>query len=161
MPGLGGRSFSEKHARESAQALKEISPAHVRLRTCFVLEDTPLAELYQKGLFLPLTDIETIHEIKIFLEELQGIHTEFISDHRINLLLELRGKLPQDYSKLLSIVNRFLNLSEDDKKLFIIGRRLNLIRYLDELGSSEKRKLIEDKAPLYRVQIPVPRNILY
>lgn len=161
MPGLGGKTFSQKHALESAKMLKEISPAHVRLRTCFVLEDTPLAELYYKGIFQPLSEVEIIEEIKIFLETLQGIETELISDHRINLLLELRGKIPDDYTKLKKTVERFLTLSEDEKKLFIIGRRLNLIRHLDELLNPEKRKQIEDKAPLYRVQIPAPRNILY
>lgn len=161
MPGLGGKKFSEKHAKDTGKLLAQIAPHHIRLRTSFVLEDTPLADEYLKGHFEPLNDEEIIKEIRVFLTQLKETPTELVSDHRINLLLELRGKIPQDYEKLLGIIDRFLNLPPPEKELFIIGRRLNLIRYLDELQDETKRELIKSQAHLYKIIIPVPRSILY
>lgn len=161
MPGLGGKKFSEKHAIETGMLLAEIAPHHIRLRTSFVLEGTPLADEYLNGNFEPLSDEQTVQEIRLLLTQLKNTVTEVISDHRINLLLELRGKIPEDYSRLLGIVDRFLNLSAQDKQLFIIGRRLNLIRYLDELNDDTKRELINNNAHLYKTVIPLPRSILY
>ncbi|MGE5384691.1 MAG: radical SAM protein [Betaproteobacteria bacterium] len=161
MPGLGGQRWSEKHALDTGRLIAEIAPERVRLRTCFVLDGTPLADEYRAGNFLPLSEDETVREIRLFLTQLADTPTELVSDHRINLLMELRGRLPQDYGRLLGILDRYLALQLDDKALFVAGRRLGMIRLLAELERGDTRDRIRDAAPNYRPQVPVPRDMLY
>ncbi len=161
MPGLGGRRYSERHARESGRLVADIRPTHVRLRTCFVLEGTPLADDFAEGRFEPIDDEATVREIRIFLEQLASTETELISDHRINLLLELQGKLPGEYDHLCGIIDRFLALGDEERELFIIGRRLGLIRRLDELSVAATRETVARERHRYRAVVPLPRGILY
>jgi len=161
MPGIGGKKYSAKHALESGRLLAQIDPAHIRLRSAFVLEGTPLADEYLKGNFQPLTELETVLEIQALLKELKNNHSEIVSDHRINLLLELNGRLPEDHQKLQGIINQFLALNEADKELFIAGRRLGLIRVLKELSETGTRAQIEKEKHRYKVVIPAPIDLLY
>ncbi|GAB6035576.1 radical SAM protein [Fundidesulfovibrio butyratiphilus] len=161
MPGLGGKALSEKHALETGDLVAAIAPRHVRLRTCFALEGTPLADKYREGLFDPLDEEGIVREIRLFLERIKHIETELVSDHRINLLLELRGWLPKEYERLRGIIDRFLALSEDDKTLFIAGRRLNAIRSLSELDDPETRKYLLAHAHRYQPVTPVPEAVLF
>ncbi len=161
MPGLGGRRWTEVHARESARLIREVEPHHVRLRTCYVIENTPLAEDLAAGRFEPLSEPEIIREIRLLLTEMSEIRTEFISDHRINLLLELRGRLPTDYQRLLGIIDRYLSLSDEDKRLFEAGRRLGLIRFLDELTHDATRNRIRAEQHRYLPVQPVSVSVLF
>jgi len=161
MPGLGGRRFTVPHAIDTGRLIAAIEPHHVRLRTCFVLEGTPLADAYTAGLFQPLGEEEIVREIRIFLTKISRTRTELISDHRINLLLELHGKLPYEYDQLLGTIDRFLDLNAEEKKLFIAGRRLGLLRRLDEFFREDIRAHIRIEAHRYSPIVPAPSNLLY
>ncbi|MFZ2956230.1 MAG: radical SAM protein [Candidatus Ozemobacteraceae bacterium] len=161
MPGLGGKALSTKHSLDSAKLLTSICPDHIRLRTCVVIEETPLADLFASGAFIPLGEEETVREIRSFVENLGDFPTQLISDHRINLLLELRGLIPADRSRLLGIIDRFLQLDPVEKTLFIVGRRKGLIRTLDELNNPDRRALVAAEVSHYSFPIPVPRSLLY
>ena len=161
MPGLGGRRFTRQHAKDTGRLIAEIEPDHIRLRTTFVLEDTPLAEEYAKGFFEPLSEEETVKEIRAFLTELSNTKTELISDHRINLLFELEGVISDDFDRLMSIIDRFLELDAEEKTLFIAGRRLRLIKRLDDLKDNNKRERVINEKHRYEPIIPMPRSILY
>lgn len=160
MPGVGGKTFSERHAIETGQFIARIQPDHVRLRTCFVLEGTPLAEDFARGLFKPLDEEETVREVRLFLEQLTQTRTELISDHHINLLMELRGSLPENYGQLLGIIDRFLDLPPESRKLFIAGRRLGFIRRLDDLSWADKDIRLKEAALGYKACIPVREGVL-
>lgn len=161
MPGLGGKRWSEKHALDTGRLIAEIAPEHVRLRSCFVLEDTPLADEYRAGNFEPLSEEETVREIRLFLEQIAGTPTELISDHRINLLMELRGQLPQDIERLRGIIDAYLAATIEEQALFVAGRRLGLIRRWSELESAITREHIRQELPRYRPQVPVPQSLLF
>ncbi|HNV70512.1 MAG TPA: radical SAM protein [Candidatus Ozemobacteraceae bacterium] len=161
MPGLGGRRWSVSHAQESARLVREVEPHHVRLRTCYVLAGTPLAEDLAAGRYEPQTEEEIVREIRLLLTEIASVKTELISDHRINLLLELRGYLPDDYQRLLGIIDRYLSLPTEDKQLFEAGRRLGLIRFLDELNHEETRAKIRAERHRYQPSLPVPVSVLF
>lgn len=143
MPGLGGKKMSKSHITETAKMIKQIEPDHIRFRTTFVLENTPLANEYLNGSFEPLSELEMVMELKVFLEKTKKINSTIISDHRINLLFELEGNIKNDYKQMIKIINDFLNMNQDEQKLFIAGRRLRLIKKLDELTNEEKRKKIK------------------
>jgi len=161
MPGLGGKRFSEKHALDSGRLISEIAPDRVRLRTCLVLEGTPLAEEYRAGNFAPLSEEETVREIRLFLEQIAATSTELISDHRINLLMELRGRLPEESVRLFGIIDRYLALSDGDKALFVAGRRLGLIRTLNEFDQDATRQYLLAEQANYRPQVPVLSSLLF
>lgn len=115
MPGLGGRRLSWQHAVETGRLIAKIEPDHLRLRTCFVLEDTPLAVELAEGRFEPLGEEEIVRELHTFICELSNTRTELISDHRMNLLFELEGSLPRDHARLLAIIDRFLALTPENR----------------------------------------------
>lgn len=161
MPGLGGRRLSWEHAVETGRLIAKIEPDHLRLRTCFVLEDTPLAVELAEGRFEPLTEEEIVRELRTFLGELSAVRTELISDHRINLLFELQGFLPRDHARLLAIIDRFLALGPEDKELFIAGRRLGIIRSMDDMYKPGALDTIKRYKPQYVPSNPVPRALLF
>jgi hypothetical protein len=134
MPGLGGSRYSRDHARETARVINAIHPDFVRLRTLQVVRGTPLMEMLQAGEFTPLDDEGILREIGEFIRNLEGIETTIVSDHILNLLEEIEGKLPGDRQKMLAVVDRYFALSAELKRVFRLGRREGIYRRLDDLG---------------------------
>jgi radical SAM superfamily enzyme YgiQ (UPF0313 family) len=136
MPGLGGSRWSAEHAVQTARVLNRINPDHIRLRTLQVVPGSPLAEKVREGGFLPLDDEAILREIRLFFETLEGITSEVVSDHILNLLEELEGKLPGDRGGMIAVIDRFLNLSREERMIFRLGRRMGIYRRLDDLADS-------------------------
>lgn len=134
MPGLGGKDLSEDHARESARVLNEINPHFIRLRTLRVPDRAPLFDDMRAGRFTPLSDDETVIEIRLFLSSLDVTSSRLTSDHIINLLEDVGGDLPRDKDAMLAVIDRYLALPEEEKLLFRLGRRGGALRSLDELN---------------------------
>ena len=122
MPGLGGRRLTRQHATESARVLSAMNPHFIRLRTAAVAPGTELEQLVADGRMEPMDDEEVVEEIRLFLENLDCT-SRLQSDHTLNLLVELDGKLPEDRPRLLKIISRFQELSPRLRRAFIIGRR--------------------------------------
>ena len=59
--------------------------------------------------------------------------------------MELRGQLPEDKTMLLSILETFLDLNENDKLNFILGRRLGIYRRLKDLENASMYLLVDRK----------------
>lgn len=143
MPGLGGKELSDEHARETAQALNEINPHFIRLRSLIVPRGTPLFEDWQSGRFIPLSDDETVAEIRLFIALLDGISSRLVSDHIRNLLEEVTGKLPEDKDAMLAIIDRYLAMPAEERLLFRLGRRGGGLRSLDELNDPRIRQRLQ------------------
>jgi len=105
----------------------------VRLRSLQVVKGTGLYELMQKGEFTPLGDDEIVKEIRMFIAALEGIQTTIVSDHILNLLEEVEGKLPEDKDKLLAVIDAYLSLPLQDRMIFRLGRRQGIYRQLADL----------------------------
>ena len=135
--GLGGREMWREHAIETARVLNQIKPNFVRMRTLSVSNRIPLYEDIQEGIFTRQTDEEILEEEKLLIENLD-CQTNFVSDHVGNLLQELEGKLPDDKERLLSIITRFNQLSEKERAHFIIGKRVGIYTYLNDLQDPSK-----------------------
>jgi len=133
MPGLGGRKWWKEHAIKTAEVLNRINPHFIRLRTLMVLPQMPLWEKIQKGEFELQTEEEIIIEIRLFIENLEA-SSYLVSDHILNLLGELEGKIPEEKEKLLKIIDRFLGLSEEEKLNFCLGRRAGFYHTLDDMN---------------------------
>ena len=144
MPGLGGRDLSTEHALESADALNQINPDFIRLRTLAIPNHVELYAEQSRGEFQKLSDIETAQELLVFLEALAGITSNIKSDHILNLFEDLEGQYPQDKEKMIGIVKRFLELDPTEKMYYQVGRRLGLFRTLDDLKSAAKRHHVKN-----------------
>lgn len=135
MPGLGGRLLSEEHALETADALNQINPDFIRIRTLAIPNSSPLYEDYESGKFEKITDIECAKELRIFIEKLEGINSVITSDHILNLFEDVNGRLPEEKEDMLSKIDSFFNLSDHDKMIYQIGRRTGLFRGVSGLNS--------------------------
>ncbi len=141
IPGIGGVNLSEEHARETARVINAINPGFVRFRSLYVTPRTPLMEMVQNGTFRPPDEDSMVREIRTIVENLNGISTTLVSDHVLNLLEDVEGTLPGDKERILGIIDRYLNLSDDDRLIFQLGRRGGFVRYLDDLLMNPAVKL--------------------
>ncbi|MBN1829357.1 MAG: radical SAM protein [Deltaproteobacteria bacterium] len=149
MPGLGGVSLSRDHAVETARVLNEINPQFIRLRSLAVKKGTVLHDLMEQGTFTPLDDDDVIREIRLLIDRLEGINSTVVSDHILNLLEELEGTFPKDKGKLLNCIDRYLSLSDDDRRIYRLGRRKGLYRSLDDLSDRGAYKVLKDLVDSY------------
>jgi len=142
MPGLGGKNMSKEHVEQTARVLNEIDPDYIRLRTLEVGEGMPLLQKLQEGDFKLQTEDEVVEEIGALVERLD-CRSELKSDHILNLLPEVEGKLPQDKERMLAIINRYLALPLSERVNFQLGRRAGFYERLDELQDAYKHEKVE------------------
>jgi radical SAM superfamily enzyme YgiQ (UPF0313 family) len=143
MPGLGGREHSREHALETARVLNQIDPQYIRLRSLQVIPGTPLADLLAQGGFSLLSDDETVREIRLLIQSLEGIGSQLASDHIMNLLEEVQGTFPQDKPHMLEVIDGYLQRPDTDKLLYRLGRRGGALRSVQELDDPGKRSQLE------------------
>jgi radical SAM superfamily enzyme YgiQ (UPF0313 family) len=151
MPGLGGKKMSQEHARETARVLNEIDPDYIRLRSLHITPAMPLWVKLQNGDFELQTEDEVVREIGIFIENLQ-VTSYLKSDHTLNLLMEIEGKMPEDKEKCLNIINKYLSLPDEERLNFNFGSRAGLYNRLTDLSDSYKHDKIEEAIKRLRAQ---------
>lgn len=143
MPGLGGRELSELHATESADALNQINPDFIRLRTLALPGRTPLAEAHRQGRFEKCTDVEMAVELRLFIASLTGITSQIKSDHILNLFEEIDGRLPGDQATMLGVLDRFLEMPRDAQMRYQVGRRLGIFRRLSDMDKPRRTDKVD------------------
>jgi len=143
MPGLGGQDFTRENALETADALNQIDPDFIRIRTLAIPESVELYQDVKSGKFIPLSDIDKVKELLLFLENLEGISSTIKSDHIINLFQEVEGKLPADKERMTLPIRNFLEMAAEEQLLFLVGRRCGIFSRLLDLGDAELRRHAE------------------
>lgn len=143
MPGLGGREFSQENALETADAMNQINPDFIRIRTLTVTKESELYKDYEEGIFTRTNDTDMVKELYRVIESLNGISSTVKSDHILNLIPEVEGKLPDDKEKMLSALSWFLELSEEDQMLFKIGRRAGMLQGIQDFDSASKKRIAQ------------------
>lgn len=143
MPGLGGKRWTREHAVETARVLNAVNPHFIRLRSLHVHPVMPLWEAVQSGEFELLTDDEAAAEIRLFLDSLSGITSTIVSDHILNLLEEVEGRLPGDRDRLIEVVDRYLSLPEDERLLYVLARRAGIVRAVGDIADPDVRARAE------------------
>jgi radical SAM superfamily enzyme YgiQ (UPF0313 family) len=143
MPGLGGQSMSREHALETARVINAINPHFIRLRTLRIPPHTPLYQHKADGSMIPLSDDDMVREIRLFIESLENITSTLTSDHIMNLLEDVTGKLPEDKDEIIAVMDRYLALPLEEKLLFRLGRRGGALRSLDDLNDPLMRQRLE------------------
>ena len=115
--------FGEKHAEETANVLNRIKPDFIRLRTITPIPGTELYEMVSSGTVELNSAIGNLREVKILVENLD-IETIFLSDHISNYLwyngkiiyTGINGKLPEDREKMLTDLQRAIEIVERIEK---------------------------------------------
>lgn len=148
IPGMGGDKWSTEHAKQTAEVLNKINPDYIRLRSLQVREGTALYTMMKEGLFTPLADEDVLKEIRLLLENLHCRDTYIVSDHILNLLQEIEGKLPDDKARLLGVIDRYFSMSLKDRMIYRLGRRRGIYNSLDDLANiriyDRLRQIVEE-----------------
>ena len=135
MPGLGGRKYFKEHALETADALNQINPDFIRMRTLAIPNHAPLFEDHQAGRFEKCTEVMVVKEILMFIENLDGITSVVKSDHILKLLQDLEGTLPQDKERMIEMLRTFLAMDPERQRLYQLGRRIGVFSRLADMES--------------------------
>jgi len=124
MPGLGGKTFSEQHARNTARVLNAINPDFIRSRRFVPRKATPLFEEWKKSGFQLLSPHEELREIGMMVENL-NITGRVCFDHYVNPAYRVGSgyvwlfkqdyggyKFPEEKPKVLELVKQGLEIDE-------------------------------------------------
>ncbi|MFX1466188.1 MAG: radical SAM protein [Promethearchaeota archaeon] len=102
--GLGGKEYSEIHAKETATVLNNINPTILRFRTLNLFPGAPLYDDWKAGKFQRLTPFETLLEQYNILKQIESnVTSEVFNDH-ISNYENFEGKLPEDLPGMLKIL---------------------------------------------------------
>jgi hypothetical protein len=137
MPGLGGAQYSQENALETADAINQINPDFVRIRTLAIPESTELFKDVQSGEFGPIGDLQMAEELLLFLDNLNGITSTIKSDHILNLFQEVEGRLPDDKEQMTEPIRKFLGMRPEEQLLYMVGRRTGIFSKLEDLYDPE------------------------
>jgi len=123
MPGLGGQELWREHAEDTATVLNAINPDFIRLRSLRVPNRVPLSAKVADETYTLMTDDMVADEIYLFISRLEGIDSQIASDHILNLLPDVQGKLPDDKSRMLDAIDAYRTLGDQDRLIYRVGRR--------------------------------------
>jgi radical SAM superfamily enzyme len=130
MPGIGGKTLSEEHARETARLLNEVVPDFIRVRTFAMHPASPMQKMVEEEIFVPMTDEEIVGEIRLLVSCLDKIHSYFsCADFSLNLLMQVDGYLDEKRDWMLEELDRYLALTELQKKAYSLLRRSTYMQY--------------------------------
>ena len=133
MPGVGGKKYSRENALETAKVINAVDPDFVRIRTAVIKQGTDLWEMYKNGGLDIAGEDEKLAEIRLMIENTEGVHSYLASDHIINLLQNLEGHLDTDKLKLLGEIDKYFALKERDKKIYQLARRNGMVTGIKDL----------------------------
>jgi len=153
MPGLGGALFSKQNALESADAINQINPDFIRIRTLAIPEQVELYKDVQSGDFIRIGDLEMVEELLLFLDNLNGIDSRVKNDHILNLFQEVEGRLPDDRERMTAPIRRFLAMPAEEQLLYMVGRRAGIFSRLDDLYDPELVVHVEKIRIAHRVNL--------
>jgi radical SAM superfamily enzyme YgiQ (UPF0313 family) len=103
--GLGGKTYTEEHARETVRVVSSICPDYLGLLTLYLetgVKEEFLAKFGEP--FIPLNDIEVLDEVEILVKQIDAKRPiVFRANHASNAYL-LKGTLPADRDRLLDTI---------------------------------------------------------
>ena len=122
MPGLGGPTRYEQHAKNTARLLNEINPDYIRLRPFVPRPNTPLLDEYQRGELQLSSPHERLRELKTMIQALT-VTSHVCFDHMMNAWRKESGELlftqdyegykfPEEKERVLELIEEGLRVSE-------------------------------------------------
>lgn len=141
MPGIGGKEYSEENSSETAKVINAINPDFVRIRTFVLKKDSEMYPMELNGEFTSCTDREKLIEIRNLISKIDAPDVNIVSDHIVNLIGSLSGRIGSDKAKMLSMADQVTELSERDFKIYQLARRYGYIENLSQLPLIPEAKL--------------------
>ena len=144
MAGVGGHDLTKDNAEGTAYVINEVDPDFVRVRTAEYKPGTEIYDDWKAGLIVPCTDEEKLLEIRRIIELAEGVSTTIVSDHILNLLQDIEGKMVEDKDRLLAIADEYLNLPKQEKLEYQLARRLGMVMrpsQMQYMGGGNKQHL--------------------
>jgi radical SAM superfamily enzyme YgiQ (UPF0313 family) len=104
--GLGGKTYTEEHIKETSHVVNEISPDYLGALSLYLetgVKQEFLAKF--KEPFIPLNDAELLDEVRRLVEQIDSPHRiVFRANHASNAYL-LSGTLPEEKQKILNKIS--------------------------------------------------------
>ncbi len=119
--GIGGTTGSQNHALATAEALNQVQPHFIRLRTFVPKVNTALLDDVKSGKFEMLGPHEVLKETRQLVSKLTA-HSFLTSDHYTNYI-NVRGRLPLEKNNILKQIEEALKNPETDFRPFFIGNQ--------------------------------------
>jgi radical SAM superfamily enzyme YgiQ (UPF0313 family) len=151
MPGIGGKEYSYENAAETVDALNQINPDFIRIRTFTLHRKMELYADYQNGVFTRTNDVDMVKELLYVIQHLDNVTSYLISDHMVNLFQEVEGKFPEDKDRMIQTLENFLALDSKEQMIFRIGRRTGRMFYLRDLNDPARREQVEKFMSRYNI----------
>jgi radical SAM family protein len=156
MPGLGGEQYSKVSAMETADAMNQINPDFIRIRTLAIPDHTELFQDCQSGAFNKIGDVQMAEELLLFIQNLNGITSTIRSDHILNLFQEVDGRLPEAKLQLMAPIQTFLNMSSHEQMVYLVGRRTGIFSKVSDMENKKQRQRAEEHCRINRI---TPLNV--
>lgn len=152
MPGIGGIEYSQENAEQTAYAVNRISPDFVRLRTFVLKFDSEMYHMKRDGIFTECTDIQKLLEIRTLIEGIDSPDVNIVSDHIVNLIGNLTGRIGADKERMLYQIDRILNLPEEEQRLYQLTRRHGIIEDYPQIAMlpENRREKLLDTCRMYK-----------
>lgn len=104
--GLGGKKYSEQHAKDTSQVISQIQPDYLGALTLYMEPDIE-KEFYTKfdEPFFTLDDIEVLNEIEILISNISSTKNIIFRANHASNVYSIGGNLPQDKEKILEKIS--------------------------------------------------------
>lgn len=161
MPGIGGRDLTAENPEGMAEVINSISPDFVRIRTAVVKPGTELYDDFLTGEYTLCSDDEKILEIRRLIEASETEGTVLVSDHIINLLQQVSGRLDTDRDRMLGIIDGYLGMPEEERVMFRLARRMAKVispddmKRLSEADIEDIRRIMYTTADSYSLEVKI------
>ena len=161
MPGIGGRDLTAENPEGMAEVINSISPDFVRIRTAVVKPGTELYDDFLTGKYTLCSDDEKILEIRRLTEASETEGTVLVSDHIINLLQQVSGRLDTDRNRMLGIIDGYLGMPEGERVMFRLARRMAKVispddmKRLSEADIEDIRHIMYTTADSYSLEVKI------
>ncbi len=149
--GLGGKNLSKEHALETADSINKINPPIIRFLTLAAPRRAKIFKGDNIEEYLPATDLDIAKEIKLFIQNLKGVTSYIESNNILNLLQEVEGKMPESKERMLDALDTFINLSDENRMLFQVGKRLQIFSGLHDLTDSNRMVTAKEACRKYGI----------
>ena len=161
MPGIGGRDLTAENPEGMAEVINSISPDFIRIRTAVVKPGTELYDDFLTGKYTLCSDDEKILEIRRLIEASETEGTVLVSDHIINLLQQVSGRLDTDRNRMLGIIDGYLGMPEEERVMFRLARRMAKVispddmKRLSEADIEDIRHIMYITADSYSLEVKI------
>ncbi len=111
--GIGGPKLSERHATATGRVVSAMSPDYFSMLTLMLVPGTKLHAQWEAGEFELLSPEAMLAELRQVIEKLDVAENCIFRTNHASNYLPLKGTLPQDKERLLTMLNTALTRGRD------------------------------------------------